>query len=263
MEENRQYRIFPSNLNVVNAVKQFSDYLKKSGYVPSDFSKGCKLSLEVDQFRTISAENWFEYIDLLERYPSSLPSFNYGWTKKGENGIAAAVTFFKSNLIVSVRSIDHDKVAGLHEVLKTILCASNLPVINNKIRKYDLKKTIFLAHKFDESGNEIARIIDRFCSLLGFDIKDGMGYESKIIPDKVTERIQSQDVFIGIFTEGKPDWLISELAYAKGLNKYLIILAESNQDVSKGIVGGDFEHISFPIDNPYKCLIDLLYALPF
>jgi hypothetical protein len=89
-----------------------------------------------------------------------------------------------------------------------------------------------------------------------------MGYESKVIPDKVTEKIQSQDIFIVIFTQGKQDWLISEMAYAKGQNKYLILMADSSLKVSKGIVGSDFEHISFPSKNVYKCLIDLLYVLP-
>jgi hypothetical protein len=52
------------------------------------------------------------------------------------------------------------------------------------------------------------------------------------------------------------------MAYAKGLEKYLIVLTDDSVDISKGIVGSDFEHISFPSNNPYKCLIDLLYALP-
>lgn len=130
------------------------------------------------------------------------------------------------------------------------------------ISRYNLKKSIFIAHRFDDRGNDVAGIVSRYCSLLGFEVKDGMGYESRVIPDKVIERIQSQDIFIAIFTQGKHDWLISEMSYAKGLNKYLIVLADGYLEIAKGIVGSDFEHISFPPDNPYRCLMDLLYVLP-
>ena len=211
----------------------------------------------------MTAESWAEFIDLLERYPTALPVYFYcDWKKNGNIKIAVEVSVDASKLEISARSDDPDRVAGLHETLKTVFKASNPPVSYKPISRYNLKKSIFIAHRFDERGNEIAGIISKHCSLLGFEVKDGMGYESRVIPNKVTERIQSQDIFIVIFTQGKHDWLISEMAYAKGQNKYLIVMADSSLKVSKGIVGSDFEHISFPSKNAYKCLIDLLYVLP-
>ena len=246
MEENRIYSVYPSNLDVVSAIKQFDEYLSKAGYEPNKKTEGSNLSLQVDPYRSLSAESWAEFIDLFERYPSALPSFNFGWTKTGDIVIAAAVTVLESKLIISAKSDDHDRVAGLHETLKTVFKASNPPVGYKQISRYNLKKSIFIAHRFDERGDKTAGIISKYCSLLGFEVKDGTGYESRVIPDKVAERIRSQDIFIVIFTQGKHDWLISEMAYAKGLDKYLIVMADSSLDVSKGIAGGDFEHISFP-----------------
>ena len=197
------------------------------------------------------------------RHSSALPNFNFGWFKQKENiWIAVAVSFFESKLIISVRSDDHDRVAGLHEVLKTAFNASNSPINRKPISRYNLKKTIFISHRFDGQGKKTAEIVNKFCSLLDFEVKDGIDYESKMIPEKVSEKIQSQDIFIVIFTKGKHDWLISEMAYAKGLDKYLIVMADDSIKISKGIIGSDFEHISFPSENPYKCLIDLLYVLP-
>lgn len=264
MEENRTYQIYPSNLDIVSAIKQFTEYLSKGGYKPIDYTDKHTLSLQVDPYRRLNARSWAEFIDLLERYPSALPiDFNFGWKKEDNRWIAAAVTISQSSLLISVNSEDHDKVIGLHEILKSAFKASNPPIHNKPICRNNLKKTIFIAHRFDNVGNEIAGIISKFCSLLGFDVKDGMGYESRLIPDKVVDRIQSQDIFIVIFTQGKHDWLLSEMAYAKGLNKYIVVLVDSSIDVSKGIVGNDFEHISFPSENIYKCLIDLLYTLPY
>jgi hypothetical protein len=264
MEEGRIYKIFPSNLDIVSAIKQFDEHLTKAGYEPDKRKvEGRQLSLQVDPYRRLNAETWPEFIDLLKRYPSSLPSFNFGWLKRNEDiWIAAAVTVSESKILISVKSDDHDRVTGLHDVLKTVFHASSPPISHKPISMYNLKKSIFIAHRFDERGNEIASIINKYCSLLGFEVKDGMGYENRMIPDKVTERIESQDIFIVIFTQGKHDWLISEMAYAKGKDKYLIVLADESVDISKGIVGSDFEHISFPSKNPYKCLIDLLYVLP-
>lgn len=262
MEENREYKIYPSNLDIVRAIKEFDEYLSKAGYKPNKKSEGGTLSLQVDPHRWLNAESWPEFLDLLERYPSALPSFNLSWKKKGFITIAAAVTVHKSGLLISAKSDDHDRVAGLHEALKTAFKASNPPVSYKPINRYNLKKSIFVAHRFDDHGNEVASIISRYCSLLGFDVKDGMGYESRLIPDKVIDRIQSQDIFIVIFTQGKHDWLISEMAYAKGLDKYIVVLADGSLEIAKGIVGSDFEYISFPADNPYRCLIDILYALP-
>jgi hypothetical protein len=266
MEENRNYPSFPKGIDIVDAIRQFDEYLSRNGYEPiKERSAGSKLTIEVDPYRWINAGTWREFLDLLKRYPLGLPDFNFGWTKdKGRVGLAVAVTFSKTNIIVSVNSDDPDRVAGVHEVLKSLFQASAPPppAINGQISKHTSKKSVFIAHRFDEQGNAVAEIVMRFCSLLGFDVKDGMGYESRNIPDKVAGRINSQDTFIAIFTKGKHDWLISELAFAKALKKNLVILAETSLNVSKGIVGSDFEHIYFSQDNPYKCLLDLLSALP-
>ena len=119
MEENRRYNIYPSNLDIVGAIKQFDEYLSKAGYKPSKKTEGCILTLQVDSYRWLNAESWPEFIDLFERHPSALPSFNFVWRKKGIIWISVAVTVFESGLLISVKSNDHDRVAGLHEALKT------------------------------------------------------------------------------------------------------------------------------------------------
>src|SRR5271157_3140044 len=145
MEENRVYKVYPSNLSIVGAIKQFDEYLSKAGYKPVKNTAGCVLRLEVNPYRWLNAESWTEFIDLLERYPSALPSFNFGWKKMVNIEVAAAVTVFKSHIIVSAKSDDHDRVAGLHEVLKTAFKASNPPVGDKPISRYDLKRSIFIA----------------------------------------------------------------------------------------------------------------------
>jgi hypothetical protein len=97
---------------------------------------------------------------------------------------------------------------------------------------------------------------------LGFDVLEGEGYETRDIPGKVADRIKSQDIFILLATPGDTSWILGEAAYAKALNKYLIILVQDNVALKKGIIGTDHEHISFPNGNTEKAFDDFLYALP-
>ena len=46
----------------------------------------------------------------------------------------------------------------------------------------------------------------------GFDILEGSGYEARDIPDKVAEKIMSQDIFICLVTPGDTLWILSETA---------------------------------------------------
>ncbi len=83
-----------------------------------------------------------------------------------------------------------------------------------------------------------------------------------MIPAKVTERIQSQDVLLAVITPGDATWISSEAVFAHGLRKYIVFLAEEGVAFKKGILGEDYEHIIFPKANVEKAFADLLYALP-
>jgi hypothetical protein len=56
--------------------------------------------------------------------------------------------------------------------------------------------------------------------------------------------------------------IASEAAYAHGHKKYIVFLAEEGTEVKKGILGADYEHLTFPRGNVEKAFSDLLYALP-
>ena len=125
-----------------------------------------------------------------------------------------------------------------------------------------VKKTIFLAHRFDEHGTETASIVERFLSRCGFSVLAGEGYEARMIPSKVQDRIERQDILLALFTVGDTTWISSEASFAKGKGKYIVFLVEEGMDVKKGILGADYEHLTFPRGFVEKAFSDLLYALP-
>ena len=101
-----------------------------------------------------------------------------------------------------------------------------------------------------------------FLIRLGFNVKEGTGYETRDIPDKVASKIDHQDIFICLVTPGDSSWILSETAYAKGKSKYLIIICQDEISFNKGIIGGDYEHMSFNEGAVEQCFSDLVYALP-
>jgi len=158
---------------------------------------------------------------------------------------------------------DMNQMAGLHEKFREIFQASNPPIEKNlKIKKGLLKKSIFLAHRFDKLGQETANVLTKFLYRLGFNILEGSGYESTDIPDKVIEKVQTQDIFICLITTGDNHWILSETAYAKALNKYIILIKQDDVDFNSGIIGSDFEYLIFPVGIIEKIFTDLIYALP-
>ena len=105
---------------------------------------------------------------------------------------------------------------------------------------------VFLAHRFDDEGTVTAAILGRFLRRLGYDVKEGEGYEARDIPSKVSERISSQDIFICIATKGDHAWILSEAAYAKALKKYIILMCRDDTTFNKGILGQNYEHMTCP-----------------
>ncbi len=265
MQEDREYSVYPSDLDVHSAFRQLIEYLKSNGYKPmKQINKGYYLELSINEFRTFHADSFEEFIRLLEKYPNALPIHtHYNWYKKKTSWFSAIIKVLKSGLEVCVKSDDLDIIGSIHDRVKTFFQASNpREEFATNLSMYGLKKSIFLAHRFDEYGNEISGKLSTFLGRLGFDVKEGSGYETKNIPDKVAQKIRSQDIFICVFTPGDTSWILSETSFAKALNKYIVIICDSRMDMNKGIIGNDYEHLSFPEDVIEKCYTDLLYCLP-
>ena len=265
MQEDRDYSVYPSDLDMLTAFKAFNQYLSDNNY-----EGGLKTSnehdfmIEVNPHRRLNAENFKEFLQSLERHPDSLPlRIHSYWKKKKDIAFSSIISVSRSGLKVSVRSDDLDIVSAVHDKIKDCFHASNPQLSQTeRLSKYNLKKSIFLAHRFDDEGNSAAQTLEKFLVRLGFDVKEGSGYEAKDIPEKISSKIKSQDIFICLVTPGISSWIISEAAFAKALNKYLIVICQENVDFIKGIIGGDYEHLTFSRGFIEKCFSDLLYALP-
>lgn len=266
MKDIRVYPAYPSDLDVLGSFMKLEEYLRKCNFeeAESAYCPKIKYNLEVSSTRTLIADSFHEFIDLLRQFPQSLPIHIHGhFINKKKEQVTVIVSLIKSRLIVTIESNDLNIISAFHEKAKEFFQASN-PLENEEkpVSRYGLKKTIFLAHRFDEAGNEICSRLNTFLKGLGFDVKEGAGYEARNIPEKVTRKIKEQDIFICLVTPGDSSWILSEASTAKVLNKYMIIVSQMGIEFSKGILGQDYEYLEFPDENIEKIYSKLLYALP-
>lgn len=62
-------------------------------------------------------------------------------------------------------------------------------------------------------------------------------------------------------TPGDLSWILSEIAFVKALDKYIIILCQDKGNFNQVIIGTDHEYLPFPQGNVEKAYSDLLYVL--
>lgn len=265
VKEIRIYPVYPSNLDVPTAFAQVGEHLAESKY--DELLGHCtsaRFSVEVDEHRSIHSGSFAEFLRVLQQHPEAMPlTVHSHWQNKKREGIMCGITVEQSMLRVEIEASDLNTMAGLHDRVRELFHASvPQPDKSPTLSRYAVKKSAFVAHRFDDEGKVAAEALVRFVRRLGFDVVEGEGYEARGIPEKVADRIRSQDIFICLVTPGDHSWILSEASFAKALGKYVVVLCQQDVAFNKGIIGSDYEYLSFPNGIIEKAYCDLLYALP-
>ncbi len=132
---------------------------------------------------------------------------------------------------------------------------------------------VFIGRNFDERDDALVEKIQEFIETYDIECIGGKRSESKPVSQKVKERIESCDIFVGVFTRdqvvssngkvhGKKwriinrkvaqaknryttsPWVIQESGFAIGRNKHLILLHENGVEQLPKLQG-DMEYIPF------------------
>jgi len=266
MEDIRKYSVYPSNLDIRLSCKKLRDYFDRSKYTENNESctRNVHYKIYISKERTLNTKDYSEFMQAMEQYPNTSHIFVHShWV--GNNGVSfqCEIAITTSHLEVSIKADDLNIISAIHDNIRDIFQASNPQSEEIKRRaRYNVKKSVFLAYRFDDCGTATAKELKEFLKGLGFHVLEGEGYEAKNIPAKIEQRIRSQDIFICLVTPGDPSWIQSEASFAKALNKYLIILFQDDATFNKGIIGNDYEHLTFPKDRIEKVYTDLLHNLP-
>src|SRR4026209_2327656 len=116
------------------------------------------------------------------------------------------------------------------------------------VQPYDLQQirfavreaTAFVGHSFADEDERVVEQIKQFLSKLGVKCDSGKRAEPKGISDKIKERIQAAELFVGIFTRhlkqqggsySTSPWIVEEKATALAAGKRLLLFVE------KGVQG--------------------------
>jgi hypothetical protein len=144
--------------------------------------------------------------------------------------------------------------------------------ILRQIRFAVREATAFVGHSFAEEDEQLIEQIKQFLSKLGVKCDSGKKAEPRGISDKVKQRIQAAELFVGIFTRRQQQqdgsfstsaWTIEEKATALAAGKRLLLFVEDGVREFGGLQG-DYEYIPFERDNLTEALIlamDYVFAI--
>lgn len=257
--------VYPSDLDMLKAFRQVAEHLARCNYSERlGYCQNQRFVLHVHENRSIHAGSFCEFLEVLDKHPRALPlGVHSHWQTQKLEDVMCGIDVSRRSLEVSAEAADLNTMAALHDKVRDIFDASApQPEKSPYLSRCDIKKSVFVAHRFDEAGKAVAERLMSFLRRLGYDVAEGAGYEARDIPGKVADRIRSQDIFLCLATQGDTSWLLSEAAFAKAMEKYLIILCQEGVQFNKGILGSDHENLSFARGNVEKVFCDLLYALP-
>jgi len=124
-----------------------------------------------------------------------------------------------------------------------------------------LRKTVFIAHRFDPHGIECVERVTRFLELLGFAIVTGRTFSPRPVAEKVRGRITEQELVIVILTPGTDNtWLTQEPIVGESKDKPLFLLKQNDFDYKAGLLS-DREYIPFPPESVEVTFIPILEGL--
>lgn len=222
--------------------------------------------IRVNPSKTLEVTSLDELIQVLSKLASfdsfmSQTKFVHATKQKG-GSLGSTLLHIDLNVsadvAVAIGSNDYDIVEGIHNEIKEHFRLSN-PQLPTPERPLYLQPTVFVGRHFDKVGDEAFRALEPFLTLLGLDVKQGAEYSSQDIPEKVIDRIDSQDIFLAVITGSRNHaWLNAEPAYAKAKGKYIILLVEDDARYDPTILGRDLEQIRFAPSAIEKSFVPLL-----
>jgi len=128
-------------------------------------------------------------------------------------------------------------------------------------------RIVFVGKSFLGIDAKVTVPVERILRALGLVVVTGEKPKADAVSKKVKGRIDSCDVFLGIFTrrdklEGKDEWatsswVVDEKAYAIAQNRKLVILREAGVN-SIGGIQGDYEYIEFDRTKLEELMVNLV-----
>ena len=122
-------------------------------------------------------------------------------------------------------------------------------------------RTAFIAHRFDDQGEQLADRLARLLGLLDFTVKTGRGFSPESVAEKVKSRMESQAIVFVLLTSGAdPTWLTQESVLGYVAGKPVFLLLERSVQLKPGLLG-DLEYIAFTAPHVDTAFVPILEGL--
>jgi hypothetical protein len=211
MRDSRTYTIFPSNLSLPEAFRASGRNLVELGYAEKEQdARSFQYEATIDDTRTLSASTWREFLAILDRCPNPQRIMTIShWNSKERADVGVMIVVSSRKIEINIDSSDLAVLELIHQQIRENFHASNAaPEKSPMLSKRNLKKTVFLAYRFDEHGRSTAATVRRLLQVCGFSVVEGDGYEARNVTAKVEERIERQDLLLAIVTPGDDAWIV-------------------------------------------------------
>jgi hypothetical protein len=267
-----QYHVWPRALRFGEKLALISDFASGRGlqhHQGTDIDYESHYRVKLDRYTSITCDTIEEFIATLDRC-EAFERFYFNTAYVNVNTKRYLEVHIENlGYYVEVRlgSRDPDLVELGHIFIKDNLQLANPEMPLDDVPqppKYHTPRnpTVFVGRHFDKAADDYFQTLSYFLRLVGCDVKQGKGYTSKPIPDKVKARIDAQDIFIALVTGKRGHaWLIAEPAYALAKEKHVILIVEEESEYDPTILGADLEQIRFPAGHIEKSFIPLLREL--
>ena len=129
MRDERKYSAYPSDLDVIQSFIQLQDFFIECGY-EEDLECCDKISydLKLNEFRSLHAENFSEFLHVLEQYPHPESiSVHSHWKGTNDDTFMCDISLRPSEILISVKSDDLSMIGAVHDKAKEIFRACNPP----------------------------------------------------------------------------------------------------------------------------------------
>ena len=129
MRDERKYSAYPSDLDILQSFIQLQDYFIECGY-EEDLECCDKISydLRLNEFRSLHAENFSEFLHVLEQYPhTSSIGMHTHWKRESDDTFVFNVSLRPSELEISIKSDDLNTIDAVHDKAKEFFRACNPP----------------------------------------------------------------------------------------------------------------------------------------
>jgi hypothetical protein len=127
----------------------------------------------------------------------------------------------------------------------------------------------FVGQSFAAKDERVNRTVQRFLEAMGVEVTTGEQPVAGSVSAKVRARIESADVFVGVFTRrerisGRKEWstsawVVDEKAYALAKDKKLVLIKEQGVQ-SIGGLQGDYEYLEFERGELQDLVLALLHT---